>query len=57
MSNYPTTVSVASSAKCTTGVQRSICGGLCFEISYDGLVKSLHRHSGLKTNGIQDENV
>ena len=23
----------------------------------DGLVKSLHRHNGLKTNGIQDENA
>ena len=24
---------------------------------YDGLVKSLHPHNGLKTNGIQDENA
>jgi len=35
MSNYPTKVSVASSAKCTTGVQHSICEDLCLEISYN----------------------
>ena len=28
-----------------------------FEIKDDGLVKSLHPHNGLKTNGIQDESV
>jgi len=26
-------------------------------IKYDGLVKSLHPHNGLKTNGIQDESA
>ena len=27
------------------------------EVKIDGLVKSLHPHNGLKTNGIQDESA
>jgi hypothetical protein len=29
----------------------------CGTIIIDGLVKSLHPHNGLKTNGIQDESA